>query len=70
MKNFCFCSIVMGLTRAWLPSRKSDEAQRGAFVMRLSGHVRSGRLTEANALEVGEVSSRSESGEGERLTCI
>lgn len=45
-----FWASVMGLTRAWLPSRRSDEAQRGAFVMRLSGHVRSGRLTEAKGL--------------------
>lgn len=43
----------MGLTRAWLPSRKSDEAQRGALVMRLSGQVRSGKLTEANDLDAG-----------------
>ena len=52
-KTRFFWASVMGLTRAWLPSRRSDEAHRGALVMRLSGHVRSGRLTEAKGLQGG-----------------
>ena len=33
---------VIGSMRAWLPSRRSVDSQRGAFVMRRSGQVRSG----------------------------
>ena len=33
----------MGSMRDWLPSRRSVLSQRGAWVMRLSGQVRSGR---------------------------
>ena len=36
-------SESMGLTSAWLPSRRSTEHQRGARVRRLPGHVRSGK---------------------------
>ena len=32
----------IGSISAWLPSRRSTEHQRGAFVSFLSGHVRSG----------------------------
>ncbi|CAM5780656.1 hypothetical protein CPER28S_00642 [Cellulomonas persica] len=35
----------IGSIRAWLPSRRSTAHQRGAFVMRASGHRRSGRST-------------------------
>ena len=35
----------MGSMRAWFPSRRSVLIHRGARVMRLSGHVRSGRAT-------------------------
>ncbi len=38
-------SGLIGSIRAWLPSRRSTAHQRGAFVMRLSGQVRSGRST-------------------------
>ena len=44
-KNFSFSSMPMGVTRAWLPSRRSTLHQIGALVMILSGHWRSGRLT-------------------------
>ena len=38
-------SGLIGSMSAWLPSRRSTAHQRGAFVMRASGHVRSGRWT-------------------------
>ena len=38
-------SGFIGSIRAWLPSRRSTAHQRGAWVMRLSGQVRSGRST-------------------------
>src|SRR5690554_1912204 len=38
-------SGLMGSMSAWLPSRRSTAHQRGACVMRLDGHVRSGRST-------------------------
>ena len=41
---------VMGSIRAWLPSRKSVDSQRGAFSMRLVGHVRSGTSTGMNGV--------------------
>ena len=38
----------IGSISAWLPSRRSVDSQRGAFVMTLPGHVRSGRSTGLN----------------------
>src|SRR3546814_11483252 len=38
-------SGVIGWRSAWLPSRRSTADQRGAFVIRVAGHVRSGRST-------------------------
>ena len=38
-------SGLIGSMSAWLPSRRSTAHQRGALVMRASGHVRSGRCT-------------------------
>ena len=40
---------VIGSIRAWLPSRRSVDSQRGALVMRLAGHVRSGTTTGSKA---------------------
>ena len=34
---------VMGSMRAWLPSRRSVDSQRGGAVMTADGQVRSGR---------------------------
>ena len=36
---------LMGSIRAWLPSRRSTAHHSGAFVIRVSGQVRSGRDT-------------------------
>ena len=36
-------SGVIGSISAWLPSRRSTAHQRGAAVVTVSGHVRSGR---------------------------
>src|SRR5262245_5275100 len=44
----CLRSWFIGLISAWLPSRRSTEHQVGAFVMTLSGHVRSRRPTGGN----------------------
>ena len=44
LKNRRFCSIVIGLTRAWFPSRKSVESQMGGPSIVFEGHVLSGRL--------------------------
>ena len=41
---------VMGSMRAWLPSRRSTAHQRGAWVMTVLGHVRSGRSMGANGV--------------------
>ena len=41
---------LLGLTRLWFPSRSELSAHLGAFVMRLSGQVRSGRFTLGNGL--------------------
>ncbi len=49
-KNSTFCSRFMGLTRAWLPSRRSTLHQTGALVMVFSGQVRSGRWIGSKAL--------------------
>ena len=49
-KNSSFCSRFMGFTRAWLPSRRSTLHQTGAWVMVLSGQVRSGRAMGAKGL--------------------
>jgi hypothetical protein len=38
----------IGSMRAWLPSRRSTEHQRGAFSIRRSGQVRSGRSSGRN----------------------
>src|SRR5690625_7095543 len=38
-------STSIGSIRAWLPSRRSTAHQRGACVIRLVGHVRSGSST-------------------------
>lgn len=35
----------------WLPSRRSEDAHLGAFVIRLSGQVRSGKLTDLKGLQ-------------------
>src|SRR5690606_4607197 len=35
----------IGSMRAWFPSRRSTAHQRGAWVIRFEGHVRSGRST-------------------------
>jgi hypothetical protein len=40
----------IGSISAWLPSRRSVESQRGAFVMTLVGHVLSGRSTGLNGV--------------------
>ncbi|CDD30634.1 unknown [Firmicutes bacterium CAG:94] len=42
-KNATFCSRSMGVTRAWLPSRKSTLHHTGAWVRVLPGQVRSAR---------------------------
>lgn len=42
LKKRVFCSTVIGLTRAWLPSRRSELSQRGGAVIVREGHVRSG----------------------------
>lgn len=60
-KKRLFCSIVIGFTSAWLPSRRSDEAHRGALVMRLSGHVRFLSGTLSNGLH--KSASMSDKGE-------
>ena len=44
-KKRCFFSAFIGSARAWLPSRRSVDSQRGALVMVLDGHWRSGRST-------------------------
>ena len=38
----------IGSISAWLPSRRSVDSQRGALVIILFGHVRSGRSTGLN----------------------
>src|ERR1700722_18350375 len=43
----------IGSISAWLPSRRSVDSQRGAFVMTLFGHVRSGRSTGLNGADRG-----------------
>ncbi|MDQ1103463.1 hypothetical protein QE405_000747 [Nocardioides zeae] len=40
---------VIGSIRAWLPSRRSVESHRGAWVIFRSGHVRSGTVTGSKA---------------------
>ncbi len=40
----------IGSISAWLPSRRSVDSQRGAFVMTLAGQVRSGRSTGLNGV--------------------
>ncbi len=47
-------SGLIGSMSAWLPSRRSTAHQRGAFVMRASGHVRSGSV-DGDLLVVGAV---------------
>jgi len=47
-KNFSFCSRFIGISNAWLPSRKSTLHQRGALVRVRLGHWRSGKLTGGN----------------------
>lgn len=44
LKNVVFCSMVIGLARAWFPSRRSVESHMGAFVNVLDGHCRSFRF--------------------------
>ena len=46
-KNRCLRAWSIGLTRAWLPSRRSVEHQIGARSTTRSGQVRSGRSTVA-----------------------
>ncbi len=45
LNSFSLRSGSMGSTRAWLPSRRSTLAQRGARVRSRSGQVRSGRVS-------------------------
>ena len=40
---------LIGSIRAWLPSRRSVDSQRGAFSIRADGQVRSGRSIGSNA---------------------
>ena len=41
-------AAFIGSIRAWLPSRRSVDSQRGAVVMVRVGHCRSGRSTGGN----------------------
>jgi hypothetical protein len=41
----CLRAVFMGSMRAWLPSRRSVDSQRGAAVIRADGQRRSGRST-------------------------
>ena len=41
---------LIGSISAWLPSRRSVDSQRGAFVTALAGQVRSGRSTALNGV--------------------
>jgi hypothetical protein len=41
---------VIGSISAWLPSRRSVESQRGAFVIFFVGQVRSGTSTGTNGV--------------------
>ena len=45
----CFRSGDIGSISAWLPSRRSVESQRGAWVIWFVGQVRSGRSIGGNA---------------------
>ena len=47
--NSSFCEIFIGTASAWLPSRKSTLAQRGAVVSTRFGHWRSGKCIGRNA---------------------
>ena len=44
----CLRAAFIGSIRAWLPSRRSVDSQRGAAVMVRDGHCRSGRSTAGN----------------------
>ena len=45
-----FRAGLMGSIRAWLPSRRSVDSHRGAWVMLALGQVRSGRSTGWNGV--------------------
>src|ERR1035437_7126998 len=47
--NSSFCDTFIGTASAWLPSRKSTLAQRGAAVRTRLGHWRSGKWMGGNA---------------------
>lgn len=49
-KKRVFWGMVIGLARAWFPSRRSVDSQTGGSVMRLLGHVRSGRSIDTKGL--------------------
>ena len=42
--------LTMGSTKLWFPSRRSVESHRGALLMTLEGHWRSGRSSGLNCL--------------------
>jgi hypothetical protein len=49
-KKSNFCDKFMGISRLWLPSRKSTEAQTGAAFISLFGHRLSCFLYMGNCL--------------------